>query len=124
MWVSVNDAKFRLDKLLFEKSKKQVGLVDGLCALIDGDSAFVLFNSRHLHTNWLYCIDRATGDLRWTADVWVGLPQDFSNGSRHVVHLVLKDGILYVFGQCYSCSYIEGFAAEDGKPIFRFSTAY
>jgi hypothetical protein len=124
--VLMGESEFRLDDALVERSRAKLGRVTGLSALIAGESCYVALYTDDSHPYYMHCVERESSKLLWTANVWAGLPEGVlsRSGSRHLVNMVLKDGVLYLFGTCFECGYIEAVEVAGGKSIFRFSTAY
>ena len=74
----------------------------------------------------IYCLRVSDGAVLWTRNVWAfreGEPQPLMGWFLNEVSL---DGVgdrVYVFGYGLGTFYIEGFALETGKHVFRFCPA-
>ena len=73
----------------------------------------------------LTCQDRASGKTLWKAQVWAVSwkrgEKYWNNGPATVIE---QDGRVVVFGAASSGVYMEVFRADDGRNLFRFSSAY
>ena len=71
----------------------------------------------------LTCIDRATDKVLWKSNVWgPRIGGGFTGYSEAWVSVTEQDGRVIVFGAGDMGLHVEGFRADDGKPLFRFSS--
>jgi len=123
--VTIGDDSFQLDDVVLEGSDAFVGHIAGISALMDKRSCYAALYSSDCRNYYLYCIDRDSGKRRWRQEVWAGAPVGLlRSGYRHCVWMQAQDDTVYLLGLCFDCVYIEAFATDDGKPLFRFSTSY
>ncbi len=86
------------------------------------------------HRFWVTIYDRSilsdddllrfyVGDkVRWEADVWGTIPAVLcQHVGKHYVSVVRNDDLVYVVGADNCGAYIEGFDAESGKVVMRFT---
>ncbi len=99
-----------------------------LSALVAPERAYVVVHGGlSMWCGTLYCIDRKSSKVVWTADIWAwgmsGGTSGFLPLAQHQVALHLRNGQIVVLGIDSMCAYVEGFNAQDGKNEFRFNTS-
>jgi hypothetical protein len=72
----------------------------------------------------LVCIDRTTGKALWKSKVFGSWWYGASGQHMMWVTVTEQDKRIIVFGSAGTGAHVEGFRAEDGKNLFRFSTSY
>jgi hypothetical protein len=72
----------------------------------------------------LFALDRHNGKPLWEKELWVGRDAGAYSGQDglHCVSIVTHRDRIIVFGMGGNAAYVEGYGAEDGRPLFRFST--
>jgi hypothetical protein len=116
------------------ESATVIGPSDGLAASFSTDRWFLAIHSIVCGPYRLVCLQRKTGRVLWTQDVWAGgcpYPMlsgmdsyDYLGWQFHWVGIVHKAQELFVFGIGAGAAYVEGFETSDGRTLFRFSTSF
>jgi outer membrane protein assembly factor BamB len=92
--------------------------------LMSGSRCYVAMHDSVGYPYDLACVDRATGKVLWKSKVfgtwWNGATGQHST----YVTVTEQDNRIIVFGAGSTGAHVEGFRAEDGKNLFRFSTSY
>jgi len=108
------------------KQVKQGGPLQIISPVVYGPAAFVVLADLHATQTLLVRIEIASGAATWERHVWCRSLAIWKEGTFHhfVEPRIGRDGNVYVFGCDGSSAYIEGFAANDGQPVLRFSSTY
>ena len=74
----------------------------------------------------LHCIERKSGKLLWSTEVWGYFWGGFDGGGfLHWAEMRVRGDTLYLFGiDATGIVYIEAFSMKDGKNQFHFTTNY
>ena len=74
----------------------------------------------------LHCIERKSGKLLWSTDVWGYFWGGFGGGGfLHWAEMRIDGDTIYLFGiDATGIIYIEAFSMKDGKNQFHFTTNY
>jgi hypothetical protein len=71
----------------------------------------------------IYSIDRGSGKILWSSDIWVARIIRGSTGSTlHWLEIIDKRDQIYVFGIWGDSPYVEAFQKDDGQNVFRFGS--
>lgn len=106
--------------------KEAGGFSDALNVLIGTKRCYVALHSNYCSSFTIFCLDRKSNQILWSAEVWAAGEQiQFQGpGDGHWVEMSLKDDTLYLFGSGGYCTYLEAFDSADGENLFRFNTSY
>lgn len=113
------------DSVLVPKAVLEKGRFKGyLAAAIEAKRAYLAcYGSCHFGCP-LYCVDRDSGKLTWTAQVWAdGGLMNHSGPHVHAVTIVPREKQVILFGASTGL-YVEAFNAETGGALYRFCTDY
>jgi hypothetical protein len=97
----------------------------GLSLLIKKDVMYVASYDWTGFSYDLTCIDRVSKKVRWKSEVWGRAFGELQgDGFVHIIQLVERNELIYVFGVTQDEIYVEGFKPESGANSLRFSSAY
>jgi hypothetical protein len=107
--------------------KTDDGEVDSnISALFTKTQCYVAIHGDVGYTFKLVCIDRSSEKVRWKSDVWATFwgGGGFSGFPEEWVSIREQNGRVIVFGAAVTGIHVEGFRADNGKNLFRFSSSY
>jgi|GEM_PF-3182211 len=113
--VTLGSEQYRLRDALL-KSKRPYGVVGA----ISGDLAVTALITSHGLSYPLMALDKRSGEVKWSADVWALGDGGGSGLGDHWSNLVIENKNVYVFGIATNGLYIEAFSLQDGTVAFRF----
>jgi hypothetical protein len=110
------------DELLHKSNSGE--LFDHISVLASTNCVYVAVHDDVGFPYKLACLDRVSGKIIWKSDVW-GTWWGFGSGVHiMIVAIVELDNRVIVFGWGSTGMNVEGFCADDGSNLFRFSTSY
>src|SRR5262249_39550243 len=111
--------------VLSEECVKEIKGRQYTCAYIGAKRVYLATHGGRSSSFPLVAIDRSSGKLLWRSQVWAaGGLWKYSGIGFHRVTLIERSEGIIVAGVADDCAYIETFAVETGKNVFRFTTAY
>ena len=115
-----------IPKELLKTAEKEHSTHSMSCYM-DKDRCIVGFLPEDCNPYKVFCLDRKSSKLLWSATIWNSVavvPGRTGRGFTHLASMLVQDKTLYVFGTEDFSMYIEAFRVEDGTNLFRFNTTY
>lgn len=98
-------------------------VLDYVSVDIHGNNAFVALYLWPPIAYKLYAVDRSSGEVAWSSDVWACCElMNYQGWGWHSVELRATDERLSVFGLSTDIAYLEVFDRNTGENLWRFNT--